>query len=397
MGWIKNMSLKKSFFAIITASLIVAIVLSVLFSGLCNVLIDHFDLYITVPIEESNLDNSQAIDPDNSAVVITGEGGTQTAYHYTYKVEPWYSILSLLQITMPVVFIIVALIYADIIFYRLKLKRPIAILRDSAERIQKQDLDFEITGYASDELGELCSAFEIMRKILLSNNRELWWQAEERKRLNVAFSHDLRNPVTVLKGAAKLLQKGIENNSLNADNGKEPVELICQYVGRIEHYVEIMTSAQKLEELECKRLIYNKDEIQSELQSSLTILAETSGKEIKITHFGTAEQVHIDKQFVYNTAENLISNALRYAENKVSVEITYQEKRMILTICDDGNGYPATILRKGIIPFSRDEMSDSEHFGMGLYICKLLCEKHGGSLTIENMEHGAKSSANFSY
>lgn len=397
MGWIKNMSLKKSFFAIITASLIVAIVLSVLFSGLCNVLIDHFDLYITVPIEESNLDNSQAIDPDNSAVVITGEGGTQTAYHYTYKVEPWYSILSSLQITMPVVFIIVALIYADIIFYRLKLKRPIAILRDSAERIQKQDLDFEITGYASDELGELCSAFEIMRKILLSNNRELWWQAEERKRLNVAFSHDLRNPVTVLKGAAKLLQKGIENNSLNADNGKEPVELICQYVGRIEHYVEIMTSAQKLEELECKRLIYNKDEIQSELQSSLTILAETSGKEIKITHFGTAEQVHIDKQFVYNTAENLISNALRYAENKVSVEITYQEKRMILTICDDGNGYPATILRKGIIPFSRDEMSDSEHFGMGLYICKLLCEKHGGSLTIENMEHGAKSSANFSY
>ena len=397
MGWIKNMSLKKSFFAIITASLIVAIVLSLLFSGLCNVLIDHFDLYITVPIEESNLDNSQAIDPDNSAVVITGEGGTQTAYHYTYKVEPWYSILSSLQITMPVVFIIVALIYADIIFYRLKLKRPIAILRDSAERIQKQDLDFEITGYASDELGELCSAFEIMRKILLSNNRELWWQAEERKRLNVAFSHDLRNPVTVLKGAAKLLQKGIENNSLNADNGKEPVELICQYVGRIEHYVEIMTSAQKLEELECKRLIYNKDEIQSELQSSLTILAETSGKEIKITHFGTAEQVHIDKQFVYNTAENLISNALRYAENKVSVEITYQEKRMILTICDDGNGYPATILRKGIIPFSRDEMSDSEHFGMGLYICKLLCEKHGGSLTIENMEHGAKSSANFSY
>lgn len=393
----KKHEFEKVFFAIITASLIVAIVLSVLFSGLCNVLIDHFDLYITVPIEESNLDNSQAIDPDNSAVVITGEGGTQTAYHYTYKVEPWYSILSSLQITMPVVFIIVALIYADIIFYRLKLKRPIAILRDSAERIQKQDLDFEITGYASDELGELCSAFEIMRKILLSNNRELWWQAEERKRLNVAFSHDLRNPVTVLKGAAKLLQKGIENNSLNADNGKESVELICQYVGRIEHYVEIMTSAQKLEELECKRLIYNKDEIQSELQSSLTILAETSGKEIKITHFGTAEQVHIDKQFVYNTAENLISNALRYAENKVSVEITYQEKRMILTICDDGNGYHATILRKGIIPFSRDEMSDSEHFGMGLYICKLLCEKHGGSLTIENMEHGAKSTANFSY
>ena len=91
--------------------------------------------------------------------------------------------------------------------------------------------------------------------------------------------------------------------------------MICQYAGRIEHYVEIMTSAQKLEELECKRHIYEKENIQSELQSSLTILAEASGKEIDITHSGTAVQVYIDKQFVYNTAENLISNALRYAEN----------------------------------------------------------------------------------
>lgn len=397
MEWIKNMSLKKSFFVIITASLITAIVLGILFSGLCNALIDHFDLYVTVPVEESSFDNPVAITPDNSSVVITGEGGMQTAYHYAYKVEPWYSILSSLQIAMPVVFVIVALIYADIIFYRLKLKRPIAILRDSAERIQKQDLDFEITGYALDELGELCSAFEIMRKTLLSNNRELWRQAEERKRLNAAFSHDLRNPVTVLKGSAKLLQKGVDSGSLNADNGKEPVELICQYAGRIEHYVEIMTSAQKLEELECNRLIYSKEEIQSELQSSLTILAETSGKEIMITHSGTADQVNIDKQFVYNTAENLISNALRYAENKVVVEIAYQESQLILSVCDDGNGFPAPILRKGIAPFSRNEMSDSEHFGMGLYICKLLCEKHGGSLTIENTEHGAKTTAIFNF
>ena len=397
MDWIKNMSLKKSFFAIITASLIVAIVLSVLFGGLCNALIDHFNLYVTVPVEESSLDNSETIASDNSAVVISGEGGTRTTYYYTYKVEPGYSILSSLQIVIPVVLVVVALIYADIIFYRLKLKRPIAILLDSAERIQKQDLDFEITGYASDELGELCSAFEMMRKTLLSNNRELWRQAEERKRLNAAFSHDLRNPVTVLKGSAKLLQKGIENGNLNAENGKEPVKLICQYAGRIEHYVEIMTSAQKLEELECKRNIYDKENVQTELQSSLTILAEASGKEIDITHSGTAVQVYIDKQFVYNTAENLISNALRYAENKVTVKIAYQEKQMILIVCDDGNGFPATILRKGVSPFARNEISDSEHFGMGLYICKLLCEKHGGSLTIENMEHGAKTTAVFNF
>jgi signal transduction histidine kinase len=397
MGWIKNMSLKKSFFATIMVFLIAAIVLSVLFSGLCNALIDHFNLYVSVPAPVSSIDSLGVNDPYNSAIVITGDGATKTTYQYTYKVEPGYSILSSLQIAMPIVFVIAALICADIIFYRLKLKRPIAILRDSAERIQKQDLDFEITGYASDELGELCSAFEIMRKTLLSNNRELWRQAEERKRLNAAFSHDLRNPVTVLKGSAKLLQKDVENGRLNAENGKEPVELICQYAGRIENYVEIMTNAQKLEELECKRLIYSREDIQSALQNSLTILSEASGKEIRITYSGTAEKVSIDKQFVYNTAENLVSNALRYAKNKVIVEIAYQENQIILTVDDDGNGFPVSILKKGITPFSHNKTSDNEHFGMGLYICKLLCEKHGGNLAIENTEHGARATAVFNF
>ena len=397
MDWIKNMSLKKSFLVIIIAFIITAILSSILFGVLCNVLIDHFDLYVTVPAPENHLDNTEALSPDSSALIITNEGEMQTSYYYTHTVEPLYTILSTLKIVMPVIFVIVALIYADVLFYRLKLKRPIEILRSSAERIQQQDLDFEIKGYGTDELGELCAAFEVMRKTLLSNNRELWRQSEERKRLNAAFSHDLRNPVTVLKGSAKLLQKGIDSGTLNADNGKESVELICQYAGRIEHYIEIMTSAQKLEELECKRHTYSKEKIHSELQNSLTILSENSGKEIEITYSGAATQVYIDKQFVYNTVENLIGNALRYAKNKINVELSYQEKQLIFSICDDGNGFPATILKKGITPFSSGSVSDSEHFGMGLYICKLLCEKHGGNLMIENTEHGAKAMAIFNF
>lgn len=397
MDWLKNMCLKKSFLVIIIVSIVAAILSSVLFGAFCNAVIDHFDLYVTVPVTDSSLDSAGTPSSDNSTLVITSNGEVQTSYYYTHTVEPLYTILSTLQIVMPVIFVIAALVYADILFYRLKLKRPIEILRSSAERIQLQDLNFEITGYGTDELGELCEAFEIMRKTLLSNNRELWWQAEERKRLNAAFSHDLRNPVTVLKGSAKLLQKGISNGTLNAENSRESVELIGQYAGRIEHYVEIMTSAQKLEELECKRHTYSKEEIQSELQNSLTILAENSGKEIEIIHSGTAAKVNIDKQFVYNTAENLISNALRYARNKVIVQISYQTKQLIFCVCDDGNGFPAVVLKKGISPFSPGGISDSEHFGMGLYICKLLCGKHGGGLTIENTEHGAKATAIFNF
>ena len=146
-----------------------------------------------------------------------------------------------MQIVLPVFFVIIALMSAAIMFYQIKLKKPLAILQDSAKRIERQDLDFSIGKCANDELGMLCTAFETMRMELLKNKRELWKQMDERKRLNAVFSHDLRNPVTVLKGSAKILQKEMEQGNPSSDNVRDTVELITQYAERIEHYIEAMS------------------------------------------------------------------------------------------------------------------------------------------------------------
>ena len=78
-----------------------------------------------------------------------------------------------------------------------------------------------------------------MRQTLLENNYTLWRQAEERKRLNAAFSHNLRNPVTVLKGSVKLAKNSIgnitETSKLLADN----LLRIENYTSRIEQYSKI--------------------------------------------------------------------------------------------------------------------------------------------------------------
>lgn len=97
---------------------------------------------------------------------------------------------------------------AGLLFYRIKLKTPISVLKMGTERILNRDLDFSIPDISEDELGQICRGFEIMRAELLQANQELWEQAEDRKRLNAAFSHDLRNPVAVLKGTVKLISRG---------------------------------------------------------------------------------------------------------------------------------------------------------------------------------------------
>ena len=63
-----------------------------------------------------------------------------------------------------------------------------------------------------------------------------------------------------------------------------------------------------------------------------------------------------------------------------------------LSVTDDGCGFPAALIKNGIQPFQKGS-EDTEHFGMGLYICNLLCQRHGGSISIQNNEIGATVSA----
>jgi len=68
---------------------------------------------------------------------------------------------------------------------------------------------------------------------------------------------------------------------------------------------------------------------------------------------------------------------------------------LLLSVSDDGNGFDKDSLQKAANPYFTGESNHSEHFGLGLYICKLLCEHHNGYLQIRNTVNGANVSAYF--
>jgi len=265
-----------------------------------------------------------------------------------------------------------------------------------AKRIKENDLDFSIKFSSKDELGQLCESFESMRVELLKSNRELWQQMEERKRLNAAFAHDLRNPVTVLKGSALVLQRGLEQGSLTVENAGESISLIAQYSTRIESYIQAMTSIQKLEELSLAPKTVDWFSLVSELKSSLSIIGSSAGKSIEFLSSDENRQVCVDSNMIHNVAENLVSNAIRYSQDRVIVDMSCDDNKITISVSDDGTGFSSAILKKGAAPFLRDTNEpERQHFGMGLYMCHLLCEKHGGNLTLENNSNGAKATAKF--
>lgn len=300
------------------------------------------------------------------------------------------------KMVLPFLIAICVPVVAAASFYNNNLKIPLIQLSTGAKRIKENDLNFAVKFKSNDELGQLCQSFEAMRVELLKNNREMWQQMEDRKRLNAAFAHDLRNPVTVLKGSAMMLQKGLDEGSLDTEHAAESISLIVQYSARIENYIQAMTSVQKLEEL-----AYSPEEsdwfsLVKELKSSLSIIGTDASKEIKFITGGESCQIYVDKFIIQNVAENLVDNALRYSENGIKVDMSCTEGKIMITVLDDGPGFSTEILKKGAIPFLRDNNAEQgQHFGMGLYICHLLCNKHGGSLTLENHPGGAKVTAIF--
>lgn len=387
MEWLKNKSLKQSFLIISIVFLCAGLILSYMSFMLCVKLINEIDncpKYEILIDENGDIVSNGQIEQFNKSEQMDISTETENkSINNTIII-----ILNIFQFVLPVFFVILSLVLADFTFYRLKLKKPLAVLQNGAERIQEQDLDFKIEKYSDDEIGRLCGAFEKMRKELLNNNRELWRQMEERKRLNAAFSHDLRNPVTVLKGSAKLTRQGVENGRAAPEQIVENLIRIEEYSGRIERYVETMSNVQRLEQISLNKKNADWNSLIDELKKMIEIIGLTEDRRITFKAFKEARSIFIDKFVLFQIIENLTANACRFARHTVNVSMTAFENELVLTVADDGFGFSSELLKNGIQPFQKGN-EEAGHFGMGLYICKLLCQKHGGSLEIKNNRIGA--------
>ena len=373
MEWIKRMSLKKSLFTMALISLVIAALLSAI------------SFLLGMELSTRLFPHGEAIFIDGSYTITENAASAPQ----TGSID---ALLIIPQVILPILFFVIALLATVFLFYRWKLKEPLKILMDGANHIIENDLDFKIEVQSTDELGQLCTAFETMRQTLLKSNRELWRQAEERKRLNAAFSHDLRNPITVLKGSIEMAKKCAVSGTEKTEQLLENLTRIKTYTGRIERYVEAMSNVGQLEQIQIERVSTDSGILAYELENAMSFVVADSGKQFSFSSTDTVEKIHVDTNALFQIAENLISNAIRFAIQKISVNLSYADGMLMLEVIDDGSGFPAALLKNGIQPFQKGN-EDAEHFGMGLYICDLLCRKHGGCVEVKNCGQGASVTA----
>lgn len=150
-----------------------------------------------------------------------------------------------------------------------------------------------------------------------------------------------------------------------------------------------MSAIQKLEDLEANPTSVDVSALVSEIKESATIICGENGKHFSIDTVEHTSSVSIDRNVLLQIYENLIANAVRFSKSEIRIELKTDANNICLCVRDDGQGFSNEELTNATKPYYKGENTSADmHFGLGLYICNLLCEKHGGACTLSNGENG---------
>ena len=246
-----------------------------------------------------------------------------------------------------------------------RLLDPVRKLKRGAERIQHGDLSFRVSTNRQDELGELTNSVNHMADSLQS-------MLEAKRQLLLAISHELRTPITRAKLQLEFMEDGDGKRNLHED------------LNEIDLLISDLLEAERLNN-QHSVLVAEPVAISAFIESVCEGFLGYAGG---FQFHGLAEDqdVVLDKLRVRLLITNLLNNAMRHGENK-AIEVSLQHRRGKTTILvkDNGEGIAKHHLAKLTEPFYRADSARQRNtggFGLGLYLCKLIAEAHGGSLSI---------------
>ena len=334
------------------------------------------------------------IDDTNRNNMENNNGVTAVPQKYTHgelskENQVYYWCITILMVSLPIAYIIFASFMVAKLYYKWKLQIPLEHLKNGMYHISQQDLDFQIPYTSNDELGQLCDTFENMKNEIYISNRKMWDMLQERKALTASVSHDLRTPITVINGYLNYLGKSIERETLTNETLQTTIKNMTEAVERLKRYVECVKDIQKIEDIEIRQENCNLKELISNVTREFSILATQKNREFVIQDYSKSVCISTDKAMLLKILENIFDNALRFSHEKIIFSIEEKKEYLYFSMQDDGIGFTTEEL-KSATSFFFSSSTNGGNFGIGLSICKILCEKLGGDMCLDNTaEHGA--------
>lgn len=311
--------------------------------------------------------------------------------------RPLQGAIMLLLVALPCIILITTTLFFAWQMGR-KINQPVDELMLAVEKIRQHDLNFTIHYQGRNELGDLCSAFNALRCELQESLEREWRKQEEMRTMIAALSHDLRTPVTIIQGHIE----GLARTEIGEKRNQRMERYLPVLEASSQRMAHLLNDMLLVSSLEQTSFIIRPEEVQLEEEmkrKSHTYTLQAATHEIEFTYIyhnlaTQAGPVYIDLHRIEQVLDNLFENALRYtpAHGKINLICARQRHVLSFTIQDTGCGIDPKdlphVLEKFYHGRSQPGNKARTSTGLGLYICKLFVEKHGGTITVQNRSTG---------
>ena len=269
---------------------------------------------------------------------------------------------------------------------------PLAQLKVATKNIKEGNLDFTIEKMGVEEIGNLCEDFEEMRKRLKQTNEEKLAFDKENRELISNISHDLKTPITAVKGYVEGIMDGVADTP---EKMNRYIRTIYNKANEMDRLINELTFYSKID---TNRIPYtfNKIHVKDYFEDcidDLSVELESSG--VSLTYFDYLEEdaiVIADAEQLKRVINNIISNSLKYMNKPkgvINIRLRDVGDFIQIEIEDNGKGIAQKDLANIFDRLYRTDASRNSSkgaSGIGLSIVKKIMEDHGGQVWATSKE-----------
>lgn len=292
----------------------------------------------------------------------------------------------LVDILVCVVFVLIITAAILIFWINRGVMIPVNKMRLATKRIKEGNLDFELKPEADDELGSLCQDLEEMRIRLKDNAEEKVKFDQENKELISNISHDLKTPVTTIKGYAEGIIDGVADTPEKMDRY---VRTIYNKATEMDLLINELTLYSKID---TNRIPYNFNTVSvnayfDDCAEDLSL--EMEAKNIDFSYYNYVEsdvKIIADPEQIRRVIHNIINNSVKYMDKpkgRINLRVKDVGDFVQIELEDNGKGIAAKDLPNIFDRFYRTDASRNSSkggSGIGLSIVKKIVEEHGGNI-----------------
>lgn len=288
------------------------------------------------------------------------------------------------------------------------LQKRLNVLKETAERVEREDLDFEREYSDIQEVDHVLGALYQMKEALQKSLKEQWDIKRQKEDQIASLAHDIKTPLTIIRGNTELL---LEEET--EEEKREWDQEILDSVREIERYLQILQRTIRQFDGESKRGSKDGQEEKKEEQKNFPAsfwiqeiceraqaLGRTKKLQICCRAADTDKMIYGRKEECSRALWNIVSNGVDFSPlgGELLIEIKESGEFLAVTVTDDGPGFTKEGLAHATEQFYQADKSRTrkDHYGMGLYIASEIMKEYKGFLQLENEEgRGGKVSLYF--